>query len=149
MKRMMPMILNLAIGGATIFATVLVHTFGLIGIAWAMAWLVDHFGLKGHGDRVMSIMFVVLGLFLLLSIEVWIWTGVYVALGAFPDAEHALHFSLVAFSTVGFGDLIPAEEWRLLGGIEALNGFLMIGWSTAYLVTASTRFGPFRPGEHF
>lgn len=143
------MFLNLAIGAATILATVLVHTFGLIGVAWAMSWMVERFGLRGHGDRVMSIMFVVLGLFLLLSIEVWIWTGVYVALGAFPDVEHALHFSLVSFSTVGFGDLIPAEEWRLLGGIEALNGFLIIGWSTAYLVTASTRFGPFRPGEHF
>jgi hypothetical protein len=145
----MHMIFNLAIGGGAIFSTVLVHTFGLIAIAWAMAWLVERFNLSGHGDRIMSIMFVVLGLFTLLSIEVWIWAGIYLALGAFPDLEHALHFSLVAFSTVGFGDLVPADKWRLLGGIEALNGFLMIGWSTAYLVTASTRFGPFRPGEHF
>lgn len=143
------MILNLVIGAITIFATVMVHTFGLIAVARAMAWLVERFRLEGHGDKVMSIMFVVLGLFLLLSIEVWIWTGVYLWLDAFPDVEHALYFSLVAFSTVGFGDIVPLEEWRLLGGIEALNGFLMIGWSTAYLVTASTRYGPFRPGEHF
>ncbi len=143
------MILNLAIGAPVIFATVLVHTFGLIAIAWVMGRVIDRFGLSGHGDKVLSITFVVLGLFLLLSIEVWIWAGVYLALGAFPDVEHALYFSLVAFSTVGFGDIVPVEDWRLLGGVEALNGFLMIGWSTAYLITASTRYGPFRPGEHF
>jgi Ion channel len=143
------MILNLAIAAPVIFVTVLVHTFGLIAVAFVMNWLIERFGLRGHGDKVMSISFVVLGLFLLLSIEVWIWAGVYLALGAFPDVEHALYFSLVAFSTVGFGDIVPEDEWRLLGGVEALNGFLMIGWSTAYLIAASTRFGPFRPGEHF
>jgi hypothetical protein len=44
---------------------------------------------------------------------------------------------------------VPAQEWRLLASLEGINGFLLIGWSTAYLVAASTRIGPFKSGEHF
>ena len=43
----------------------------------------------------------------------------------------------------------PAVLGRLLTALEGINGFLLIGWSTAYLVSASIRHGPFRMGEHF
>jgi hypothetical protein len=70
-------------------------------------------------------------------------------LGAFTDFSTALYFSTVTFSTLGFGDVVPNESWRLFAALEAVNGFLLIGWSTAYLIAASTRIGPFRIGEHF
>jgi hypothetical protein len=103
------MILNLAIGAATIFATVLVHTFGLIAIARTMTWLVERFSLEGHGDKVMSIMFVVLGLFLLLSIEVWIWTGVYLALGRFRISSMRCIFRWLPFRPSA---LATSSRWR-------------------------------------
>ncbi len=143
------MLLNLAIGTLMIALTVLVHTFGLIAVTKAMGYLTDRFRMHGHRSRVIAMISVVFGLFGLLTVEVWLWAGCYMIVGAFPDFEHALYFSTVAFSTVGFGDIIPVREWRLLGGLEAVNGFLMIGWSTAYLIAASTRVGPFRSGEHF
>ena len=55
----------------------------------------------------------------------------------------------MTFSTLGYGDILVAPQWRILAGLEGMNGFLLIGWSTAYLVSVSSRFGPFRPGTIF
>jgi voltage-gated potassium channel Kch len=140
---------NLLVGTLVIIATVLIHTFGLIAVTKAMTHLTDRFRMHGHRSRVVAMISVVFGLFLVLTAEVWLWALVYWLISALPDFEHSLYFSTVAFSTVGFGDVVPSGRWRLLGALEAVNGFLMIGWSTAYLIAASTRVGPFRSGEHF
>jgi voltage-gated potassium channel Kch len=67
---------------------------------------------------------------------VWIWALAYRMLGALPDLETAVYFSLVSFTTLGFGDVILPEGWRLLAGMEAANGFLSFGLLTALLVEA-------------
>ena len=66
----------------------------------------------------------------------WIWALALEALGAFDTLEDALHFSLVAYTTLGLGDIVPAKEWRLLAGMEAANGFLNFGLLTALLIEA-------------
>lgn len=91
----------------------------------------------------------VLGLFFLHTIEVWVWAIAYVSLGVVDDFEPALYFSTLTFSTLRYGDITPLADWRVFAALEAVNGFILIGWSTAYLVAASTRHGPFRIGEHF
>ena len=68
---------------------------------------------------------------------------------AFPDFATGLYFSTVTFSTLGFGDVLPPEKWRLFAALEAVNGFLLIGLSTAYLVAASTRSAHFAPENIF
>jgi Ion channel len=140
---------NLLTGTLMIILTVLVHTFGLIAVTRVMTHATDRFRMHGHRSRVIAMISVVFGLFLVLTVEIWLWAACYRIVGALPDFDQALYFSTVAFSTVGFGDIVPSHEWRLLGALEAVNGFLMIGWSTAYLIAASTRVGPFRSGEHF
>jgi hypothetical protein len=91
----------------------------------------------------------VFGLFLVHTIEIWTWAGAYLALGTVPSFADALYFSTVTFCTLGYGDIVLLSDWRLFGSLEGVSGFLLIGWSTAYLVSASTRYGPFRSGEHF
>ena len=140
---------NLVLGTIVIALTVLIHTFGLISVTQAMGWLVNRFRMRGQQSRVVAIMTVVFGLFLVLTIEVWLWAAVFHMIGAFEDFAHSLYFSTVTFSTLGYGDVVPSAEWRLFAALEGINGFLLIGWSTAYLVAASTRVGPFRVGEHF
>lgn len=76
---------------------------------------------------------------------VWVWATALFELGAFGTLEEAMHFSLVAFTTLGLGDILPAKEWRLLAGMEAANGFLNFGLLTALLIEAlrQIRLGQF------
>jgi hypothetical protein len=52
----------------------------------------------------------------------------------FDRLEPALYFSIVSFTTLGYGDIILGEDWRLLAGMTATNGLIMIGLFTAFLV---------------
>ena len=76
----------------------------------------------------------VLYILLIHTLNVWIWASVFYFLGAFNTYEPALYFSLISFTTVGFGDITLGPDWRLLSGLTAANGFLSFGWSTAYMV---------------
>lgn len=75
---------------------------------------------------------VVLTVFMAHVVEIWIWALVYYFVRALPDFETALYFSTTAFTTVGFGDIMPTAQWRLFGAIEGANGFMLFGWSTAF-----------------
>lgn len=143
------MLVNLTAGTLIVALTVVIHTFGLIGVTHVMAFLVARFRMDGRRSRIFAMITVVFGLFAVLMLEVLVWAAGYFAVGAFPDFETSLYFSATTFSTLGIGDLVPPVEWRLAAAIEGINGFLLIGWSTAYLIAASTRIGPFRTGEHF
>jgi voltage-gated potassium channel Kch len=70
------------------------------------------------------------------TICVWIWAAALWALGAFPDIEEAIYFSLVAFSTLGLGDVVAPQDWRILSVMAAVNGFLNFGLLTALMVEA-------------
>ena len=143
------MALNLFVGTLVISLTVLIHTFGLIAVTHAMGHLVARFRMHGRRSRIVAMISVVMGLFAVMTAEVWLWAGVYRQLGVLPDFETALYFSTITFSTVGYGDVVPAHDWRVLAALEGVNGFLLIGWSTAYLIAAGTRIGPFKAGEQF
>ncbi|MXU66521.1 potassium channel family protein [Oceanomicrobium pacificus] len=65
---------------------------------------------------------------------VWVWAALYMHLDLFTDFEEALYFSAVTFTTLGYGDVLLEEGWRLIAGIEAMNGLLMFGFFTAILI---------------
>lgn len=83
---------------------------------------------------VLALIGVTLWLLAATTICVWVWAATYIAVGAFDTFETALYFSVVAFTTLGLGDVTLPEMWRLLSGIEAANGLLIFGLSTAVLV---------------
>jgi pimeloyl-ACP methyl ester carboxylesterase len=66
--------------------------------------------------------------------EAGIWALFFAVVGAAPDLESAAYFSLTSYSTIGYGDIVLPERWRLLGPIEGTVGVLMLGWSTGILV---------------
>ena len=72
-------------------------------------------------------------------VEISAWAFLYVWRSAIPDMQSALYFSAVTYTTTGYGDLVLPPEWRLVGGIEALTGILMCGWSTAFLFAVVSR----------
>ena len=63
-----------------------------------------------------------------------VWAGAYVALGAIGSLEEAIYFSIVSFTTVGYGDVVLPRDWRILGASEAAAGILIFGWSVALLI---------------
>jgi hypothetical protein len=56
------------------------------------------------------------------------------------DLSSALYFSAVTYTTTGYGDLVLPPHYRLDGGIEALTGILMCGWSTGFFFAVVNRF---------
>lgn len=71
--------------------------------------------------------------------EISVWALFYAGTKAMPDLQSALYFSVVTYTTTGYGDLVLPKEWRLLAGVEALTGILMCGWSTAFFLTVGGR----------
>ena len=129
------MFLQIAIGTGLMLATILVS-----GVAfWALEALLNrsHFWLVREPHRpklalVLSVTVVwVLGM---VTAGVWIWAVALRLLGIFVTMEASVYFSLVAFTTLGFGDILLPHQWRLLGGMAAANGLLSMGLLTAMLV---------------
>ncbi|HET7512421.1 MAG TPA: ion channel [Chthoniobacterales bacterium] len=63
-------------------------------------------------------------------LQIFTWGSVYAAAGAIRDLASAFYFSAVTYTTTGYGDLVLPQQWRVVGGIEALTGILMCGLST-------------------
>ena len=68
--------------------------------------------------------------------QVGIWALLFLLLGEFQAFSEAYYHSRVSFATLGYGDLVMSEEHKLLGPLEAVNGVIMIGLSSAMLLTA-------------
>ena len=73
------------------------------------------------------------------TIQVWIWAIVWVFGDVLPDWNTALYFSLVSFTTLGYGDIVLGEDLRIFGTFAAVTGLLAFGLSTAYMVALMTK----------
>jgi Ion channel len=143
------MLQNLVVGSGLVALSVIIHTAGLILIATVTPMLARRLGFHSHDvGRTLVMTGTVLGILAILTLEVWSWATAYRMLNVTWSFGDALYLSTSMLPTTGYGEIHPDPYWRLLTALEGINGFLMIGWSTAYLVRASTRHGPFRP-EHF
>ncbi len=67
------------------------------------------------------------------SLEVMVWALAYWIVGLAPSANSLVYFAFVNYTTLGYGDVLPAERWQMLGPITAMNGVLLFGWSTAVI----------------
>ncbi|MFO1246708.1 MAG: potassium channel family protein [Alphaproteobacteria bacterium] len=143
------MLHNLMAGSVLASLTVLIHMAGLIVIAAVTPQLARRLGFHAHDvGRTLVMTATVLGILAILTLEVWAWATAYDLLGVTRTFADALYLSSAMFSTIGYGEMTLNPAWRQLTALEGIIGFLMIGWSTAYLVRASTLHGPFR-GDHF
>jgi voltage-gated potassium channel Kch len=89
--------------------------------------------------RIYLVSGVVILMFLASLLEVLVWAVTYLTLNAIQGFERALYFSMVTFTTLGYGDVVLAEQWRLLSSFEAANGIIMFGWTTAIVIAAVQR----------
>jgi hypothetical protein len=76
------------------------------------------------------------------AVQIVLWSLAYLFLlpsTVLNTFEEATYFSFVTFTTLGYGDITLTGEWRIMSGIEALNGILLVGWSTAMVFTIVQR----------
>ncbi len=76
------------------------------------------------------------------GVEVAIWAAAYRLLGALPDFKSAMLYSLNSMTTSGHANLLLKDHWRLMGSLEALNGIILFGLTTAFLVMSIQRIFP-------
>lgn len=140
------MLLNIVYAIALVFATVFVHTLCTIA---ALAWFRPLSArLTSHAlARAATIAALVLLLSFAALLEAGVWAAFYYAIGALPTFPDALYFSLVTFTTLGYGDIVLDQAWRVLSAFEAANGIILFGWTTAIIVAAVQRVFVKREGE--
>lgn len=130
------MISELAIGTVAILASIAV----LIGFVLAAIRLVRTAEVNHAGHRLIPWQFFKLlsGAVALVLIAntvcVWLWAVLFRLLGVFSTLEEAVYFSMVSFTTVGYGDVVVDKGWRILSGFVAVNGLLAFGIFTAVLI---------------
>ena len=134
------MLANLSLATAMVTSTVMIHFAGLLALLRMLrtrgGGFRAHESLLGQGAL---IIIVVLGLFAIHTLEVWLYALSYLAIGAISDFESALYFSTVTFASLGYGDIVLTPAWRIFGAIEAVNGLILLGWSTAFLISLMSR----------
>ena len=124
------------IGSALIAVNVLIHAIGTT--AW-VRFLSQRYvsDMLWGGQRAMLVLVnTALIVFALHIVEIVIWAVAYQALvpaNELASFEEAAYFSFVTFTTLGYGDITLSQGYRLLSGIEALNGIILLGWSTAMI----------------
>ncbi len=137
----MPVLIqNILAASGMVAVTVIVHFFGLLALLYFLrrrgARFRAHESVFGQSALVL---FMVLGLFAIHTIEIWAYAVFYSLVGALRDFETSLYFSTVSFSSLGYGDILLTREWRMVAAIEGVNGLILIGWSTAFLMSLMAR----------
>ena len=134
------MLQNIIIAALLMAFTTAIHAgFMLLCMKPVLHPMFIHRRLHPHLLHVLQLSRVVLIMFLASIIEVVMWAFAYLQLGAIEGLEPAVYFSMVTFTTLGYGDIVLHEGWRILASFEAINGIIMGGWTTAIVMWAVTR----------
>jgi hypothetical protein len=117
-----------------IVLTTVIH---VIVLSFASAKGIEKLGLPGRRGESLFKYCVVIGTItflatLLLAVESGLWAMAYHRVGALPDFESAMLYSLGAITSYGHADVFLAHQWRLMGALEALNGIILFGLTTAF-----------------
>jgi len=97
-------------------------------------------------QRALFVAGLVVCMFLVSLLDAVLWAHAYLGVGAIEQLEEALYFSMVTFTTLGYGDVTLPPDWRLLASFEAANGIIMFGWTTALVAAVIQRLAPERAG---
>lgn len=131
------MLIQLFLATAMVLVTVLVH---LVGLAILLRILqIHHRWVQSRIRPITLLLTATIGVFVIHTVEIWLYAALFLALGAASLFEEALYFSTVTYATIGYGDVLLAKDWRVLGAIEGATGVIMLGWSTAFLVSLLTQ----------
>ncbi len=142
------MLIGMIASTILVFATVLIHyeALRLIGDA------APHLKIRPRA----RIIAVIMAAFAAHTIEVWLYAVAFFLLDRFAGIGHLtgagveefpafVYYSSVTYTTLGLGDLAPHGALRLLSGVEALNGLVLIGWTASFTYLTMEKFWDLHP----
>ncbi|MDY0029466.1 MAG: ion channel [Pseudobdellovibrionaceae bacterium] len=127
---------KLLIGALMVGLTVILHA---VVCDWVFRFLNRHSkGLLNSFGRYWTIPTLSVCVFAIgsaIMADIWMWTLLFYYLEpqALGDIETALYFTSSTFTTVGYGDIVLTDKWRILSGTTSINGMLLFGWSSAFI----------------
>ena len=139
------MFIQVLISLAIIAVTIVVHGFG-------STWILNYYQ-KKHDfsndfkfSKIMRLLsYTAILLMLMHYVEIMIWAAAFLIIPEVDQLnswEEAIYFSSVTYTSLGYGDITLAPVWRIMSGFEAMNGILLIGWSTAMFYAVVQRVVP-------
>jgi hypothetical protein len=123
---------------ALVIVTVAVHATGIVVLVRRLVWL-GATPLTRAWPIARLLLRMIWWLMLLHLTEIAVWGLFYLWRRCLPDADAAFYFSGATYTTLGYGDVVLAKPWRMLGPMEALSGILMGGLSTGYFFVIVSR----------
>jgi hypothetical protein len=140
------MVDSILVGGATSLVNLIIHAVLLAGVSRTVRRL-------SVSDRAVpevlqyTLVIVATGTLLVAGhfLEVVVWAHAYDIVGAAPPGTDLVYFAFGNYTTLGYGDVLPLPQWHMLGPMTALNGIMLIGWSTALIIEILRRSGHAAP----
>jgi len=129
------MLYQLTIGSVAIVLTLIIQVMFFVS---ASSFLNAHrkqlanppFILKTSFALILVVLWIVFGI----TVSTWLWAVLFLLIGVFNELEPALYFSIVTFTSLGYGDITLDPSWRILGTFSAVSGLIVFGLNTAFIV---------------
>ena len=142
---------QLLIGMLPSLANIGVHALIMAALIWAARRTTIGTQAAGAQLRLALVMMATVSVLMAAHlIEIVIWGVAYALISAVPERVDAFYFAFVNYTTLGYGDVLPVQRWRILGPMAAMNGVLLFGWSTAVIYDVLRRIAqviPLKPAD--
>jgi voltage-gated potassium channel Kch len=135
----MSLIMQFSLGTTILVACSILH-FLAIGVVIKLLKNISSRFTKSHWSMLIAVAFAAITFSH--TVQVWIWAVVFIVLKVLPNISDALYFSIVTYTTVGYGDVTLAQDFRIFASMAAMTGVLNFGLSTAFLVGLFARILP-------
>ena len=124
---------QLLLSGVISMGNIAIHALAMVAIVRISHIVSERNVLQGTA-RLIAIMIGTVSVLMVTHIsEVIVWSVTYSITEAAPPGTNLLYFAFVNYTTLGYGDVLPVDRWRLIGPMTAMNGVLLFGWSTAVI----------------
>ena len=133
------MLLKIGLGALLVLLTTAIHAEGMLLLLYMLGVNKRDPRDYSHRRKIYLVGSVIILLLFISVAEMALWALAYIGLGAIEGVEAALYFSMVTFTTLGYGDMTLSEQWRLLASFEAATGIIMFGWTTGLVVATVQR----------
>lgn len=128
---------EISVGLGMVVLTTMIHGMFMVSGTHILEWRRARYG-RPRSNLLRAVLVSVFAgwQFVAVVAEVLIWALLYLnnpLISVLPDLETAFYFSMATFTTVGYGDVVLVGKWRMLAALQAANGMIIFGWTTALI----------------